>query len=237
MTIQLVISGNHFISQDNRLDYMDRFFSSIASLMSNLLRTCVQDSLSDLLTLIECYMDGNDYSGQYNIMTGLGLPTKIHMLKIYLVNICLFACFKDFALPNFTLTSTFEIFIYFLQYSNLLRLISNISFQILLKMVKYSVYISLLITCISLKQNIDVPDVSTNFEPSFDVVQHHLSDIVDVIVTSTSHFPCIEHLLFHSVENLPTRYIRSVGQNEQLVLNTRRKIQNVVNKNSCGPTR
>ncbi|XP_052828077.1 dynein axonemal heavy chain 3 [Octopus bimaculoides] len=154
---------------DSRLDYMDKFFSSVASLMSNLLRTCVQDSLSELLTLIECYMDGNDYSGEYNIMTGLGLPTKMHVLKISL--------------------------------------------------------------------NTDVPNVSTIFEPSFDVIQHHLSDIVDVIVTSTSHFPCIEHCLFHSVENLPTNYIRSVGQNEQLVLNTKQKIQNVVNKNSCGPTR
>ncbi|GAB1598116.1 dynein heavy chain 3, axonemal-like [Argonauta hians] len=71
-------------STETRLDFMDKFFSSVAALMSSLLRTYVEKSLSEFLTLIEFYLEGNDYNGQYSTTSGLGLPTKMHILKIFL---------------------------------------------------------------------------------------------------------------------------------------------------------
>ena len=69
------------------MDKMDKYFGSVASLMSNLLRVCVENSLADFLTFMEEYLDGNNYEGTYEIFKGLALPTKILPITIYLVNI------------------------------------------------------------------------------------------------------------------------------------------------------
>jgi hypothetical protein len=47
--------------------------------MSNLLRSCVTNSIYDLVDLVEEYIQGNRYDGAYNIMKGLGLPFKTHV--------------------------------------------------------------------------------------------------------------------------------------------------------------
>lgn len=72
--------------QDLRMDKMDHFFGCVASLMSNLLRSCVQNSISDLIDLMEEYLDGNTYEGTYNIFRGLALPEKIHPVKFFMVS-------------------------------------------------------------------------------------------------------------------------------------------------------
>ncbi len=54
--------------------------------MSNLLRSCVEESLEDLLTLLEEYLDGNMYDEEYSIFAGLALPQKIQPVKIFLVS-------------------------------------------------------------------------------------------------------------------------------------------------------
>lgn len=64
---------------------MDHFFASVASLMSNLLRSCVINSILDLVDLVEEYYQGNKYEGEYNIMDGLALPLKIHPVKFFMV--------------------------------------------------------------------------------------------------------------------------------------------------------
>ena len=75
-----------FYLQELRLDRMDHFFSSVASLMSTLLRSCVEKSISDLLDLLEEYGDGNAYDGRYTSLSDLALPQLKHPLKIFLVS-------------------------------------------------------------------------------------------------------------------------------------------------------
>lgn len=65
---------------------MDKFFNSIASLMSNLLRSCVINSIYDLVDLIEEYSEGNSYQGEYTLFKGLALPTKIHIVHFFMVS-------------------------------------------------------------------------------------------------------------------------------------------------------
>ena len=78
---------------------MDHFFNSVATLMSNLLRSCVTNSIYDLVDLVEEYWEGNRYDGEYDIMKDLGLPQKLHPVTFFMVSfltLCLlgnFACF------------------------------------------------------------------------------------------------------------------------------------------------
>ena len=69
---------------------MDHFFASIASLLSNLLRSCVENSVLDLVTLLEEYSAGNEYTGDYDIFEGLALPELIHPVILFLVS-CLWS--------------------------------------------------------------------------------------------------------------------------------------------------
>ncbi|XP_059151071.1 dynein axonemal heavy chain 3-like [Physella acuta] len=70
--------------KEARIQMMDHFFNCVASLMSGLLRKCVETSLQDLVDLVECYHDGNLYEGDYSIMDGLGLSYVIHPVTIFL---------------------------------------------------------------------------------------------------------------------------------------------------------
>ena len=65
---------------------MEKYFESVGMLMSNLVRTCVENSVEELVTLVENYPEGNSYEGLYDIYKGLALPTKIHPIKIYMVS-------------------------------------------------------------------------------------------------------------------------------------------------------
>ncbi|XP_069141245.1 dynein axonemal heavy chain 3-like isoform X4 [Argopecten irradians] len=67
-----------------RMVKMDHFFASVSSLMSNLLRSCVTNSVLDLVDLVEKYYEGNKYEGVYNIMEGLALPQKMHPVKFFM---------------------------------------------------------------------------------------------------------------------------------------------------------
>ncbi|XP_067685210.1 dynein axonemal heavy chain 3-like [Haliotis asinina] len=69
---------------EERMEKMDHFFGSVASLMSNLLRSCVANSISDLVDLVEEYADGNIYDGVYSIFKGLALPQKIHPVTFFM---------------------------------------------------------------------------------------------------------------------------------------------------------
>ena len=74
------------------MDKMDRFFESVASLMSTLLRSCIENSLADLVDLMETYLDGNQYEGMYDpfarfdARTDLATPQLIHPVTIFLVS-------------------------------------------------------------------------------------------------------------------------------------------------------
>ena len=65
---------------------MDHFFNSVATLMSNLLRSCVTNSIYDLVDLVEEYWEGNKYEGEYDIMKGLALPQKLHPVTFFMVS-------------------------------------------------------------------------------------------------------------------------------------------------------
>ena len=79
-----------------RIEKMDRFFECIASLMSNLLRSCVKNSLDDLTSFLGEYIGGNDYTGEYDLFAGLALPTRVVPVNLFLVS-----CSGTFT--NFTL--------------------------------------------------------------------------------------------------------------------------------------
>lgn len=72
-------------SQDQRLDKMDRFFASVASLMSVLLRSAVENSIYDLVDLLEQYSEGNAFEGEYDLFCNLATPSKIHLITLFLV--------------------------------------------------------------------------------------------------------------------------------------------------------
>ena len=56
---------------------MDRFFATIAALMSHLMRSLVEATLDDLSSFLTQYTDGNRYEGVYNFFSGeLALPVK-----------------------------------------------------------------------------------------------------------------------------------------------------------------
>ena len=44
---------------------MDNFFACIATLMSNNVRSLVEKSLNDLVSLFEVYKDGNAFKGEF----------------------------------------------------------------------------------------------------------------------------------------------------------------------------
>ncbi|XP_076448252.1 dynein axonemal heavy chain 3-like [Babylonia areolata] len=68
----------------DRLEKMDHFFGSVASLMSNLLRRCVRASIMDLVHLVEEYSHGNAFDGDYSILSGLALPSVQHPVHFFL---------------------------------------------------------------------------------------------------------------------------------------------------------
>ncbi|XP_032895202.1 dynein heavy chain 3, axonemal-like [Amblyraja radiata] len=75
-----------WMPQDNeevRMKKMDHFFASVATLMSNLLRSIVEASLTELVHMFEKYRIGNRYEGEYPTDT-LGLPVKPHPIIIFM---------------------------------------------------------------------------------------------------------------------------------------------------------
>ncbi|XP_022099330.1 dynein heavy chain 3, axonemal-like isoform X3 [Acanthaster planci] len=66
-----------------RMDHMDHFFSSVATLMSVCLRDGVKKSVFDLCEWLEQYQDGNDYVGEY-MQTSLRLPVLPQPFTIFM---------------------------------------------------------------------------------------------------------------------------------------------------------
>lgn len=64
---------------------MEHFFNSISALMSRLVRSCVENTLSDLVDMCEEYVTGNKYEGVYDIFKGLALPEMKHMIHFFMV--------------------------------------------------------------------------------------------------------------------------------------------------------
>ena len=65
---------------------MDHFFESLASLMATLVRSTVENSIADMLDLLEEYWEGNEYDDTYDVMkTPLAHPEMIHPVTFFLV--------------------------------------------------------------------------------------------------------------------------------------------------------
>ena len=80
------------------------------------------------------------------------------------------------------------------------------------------------------------------FEPKFEKVKLIFQSIVDVMIESVSHLPRVEHLLFVAIENLEIKYITTVCLDinnvvEELLVNAKMRIKNVIEKNRPGPER
>jgi hypothetical protein len=55
---------------------MDRFFSAVGSLMSLLIRSITEATLTDLFDFLDEYQNGNYYNGTYNFFKDLALPHR-----------------------------------------------------------------------------------------------------------------------------------------------------------------
>ena len=64
---------------------MDHFFGSVSTLMSNCLRSGLQNSIYDLVEWLEYYLTGNEYEGDYT-QSPLRLPTMQHPITIFMVS-------------------------------------------------------------------------------------------------------------------------------------------------------
>lgn len=69
------------------MNKLDHFFGSVASLMSILLRRCVQASIEDLVSFVEEYDSGNAYDGTYTMTSSLALPSRGHPVSLFLVSV------------------------------------------------------------------------------------------------------------------------------------------------------
>lgn len=65
---------------------MDNFFNSLATLMSNLVRSCVNKSISDLVEWVELYKEGSAYSGDY-FVSDQWLAVRTQPIKIFMVSL------------------------------------------------------------------------------------------------------------------------------------------------------
>ncbi|XP_070559259.1 dynein axonemal heavy chain 3-like isoform X5 [Ptychodera flava] len=66
-----------------RMNQMDHFFGSVATLMSNCLRNGVKRSMYDLVELLEQYSEGNDYGGDY-YQCKHRLPVVDHIITFFM---------------------------------------------------------------------------------------------------------------------------------------------------------
>lgn len=65
---------------------MHDFFQCMNALMSQLLRSCVENSLEDFAALFEEYSRGNAYEGVYDMLHGLGVETQQHPITVFVVS-------------------------------------------------------------------------------------------------------------------------------------------------------
>jgi dynein heavy chain len=84
-------------------------------------------------------------------------------------------------------------------------------------------------------QQEDIEKVDVTFKPSFPDVFDFFCLIIDHMTISVKELPRIEHLLFHSVEDLQISTIKSVEIEEELVDKAKERIRKVVMENSHGP--
>lgn len=73
------------------------------------------------------------------------------------------------------------------------------------------------------------------FRPSLDDLCNSFSLIVDTMVTCVQQVKRVEHFLFQDVEELPVRYVSSVGVQEELVEQAKGRLHTVIVANSHGP--
>ena len=85
------------------------------------------------------------------------------------------------------------------------------------------------------KEDIDKVDVA--FTPSFSDICDFFCLIIDTMVISVHGLPCIENLLFQTVEDLQIKTIKTVLVEEELVDIAKERIRTVIMANSHGPTR
>ena len=70
--------------QETRVDKMDHFFSSVASLMSLNLRSAVYSSINDLVQFIEMYKHGNDFTEPFErSLPVLSQPITLTVVRLH----------------------------------------------------------------------------------------------------------------------------------------------------------
>ncbi|XP_071815449.1 dynein axonemal heavy chain 3-like isoform X3 [Apostichopus japonicus] len=67
-----------------RMEEMDHFFNSVATLMSNLARSCVERTIQDLVEWVELYEGGSAYSGDY-FQSDQWLAIRPQPIQIFMV--------------------------------------------------------------------------------------------------------------------------------------------------------
>lgn len=67
------------------MEEMDHFFNSVATLMSNLARSCVERTIQDLVEWVELYDGGSAYSGDY-FQSDQWLAIRPQPIQIFMVS-------------------------------------------------------------------------------------------------------------------------------------------------------
>ena len=74
-----------------------------------------------------------------------------------------------------------------------------------------------------------------NMEPSVEDTVEDLNEIIDAVVDSVQEFPRIERFLFESVQNLSALYKNLVFKDEEIVVNCKTFVKEVIQANTYGP--
>lgn len=74
-----------FYLKGKRIVLMDKFFSTVSSLMSLLMRSIIEATLNELMDFIIQYKDGNTYTGDYDLHSDMALPHLVVPFTFYLL--------------------------------------------------------------------------------------------------------------------------------------------------------
>lgn len=75
------------------------------------------------------------------------------------------------------------------------------------------------------------------FKPEFNNIISKFHEVIDLMVLSVQDLPCIESLLFQTVEDVSDKIISFVKIDEEVVVLAKSRINTVIIENTHGPER
>jgi hypothetical protein len=76
---------------------------------------------------------------------------------------------------------------------------------------------------------------NVTMDPKLDVITNRFNECIDYIVNSLQWVSTIEYQLFHQVKGLNMKYLKTVTENEEIIITTKERIKRIFDNNSFGP--